>query len=398
MYRTNVIYLYLFAFLFICGFSVCQQQPSKRITNQDVIDMVALGLPDDVIIEKIRTVTEVDFDTNIQGLKALKAGRVSDSVIRVMINPSLGNNTVTAPYEPAPAIRKEPIPARNNEAMSSPQEVGVYLIQNGSVTDVLPEIVNWQTGGVLKSSATLFIVKGDKNGKVLGNKSRIQASCPLEFLIKTLEGTSVEEYQLLRLHKKSNRREFRSVTGGILHVSGGAQRDEVSFHPEKIGSRTWKIEIHDLPNGEYGFLPPGVDSASISASGKMYTFEVATEISSPPSKIVSESRQSAGEAMPNNKTLASQPIAQETIGAFSDDNPTIRHDGITLSRVVAGGPADKAGIMVNDVVLAIGGHFVYTGQEMHDEIRRHSPGTVVSVRYRRHKTSYEASVVIGTAQ
>jgi hypothetical protein len=35
--------------------------------------------------------------------------------------------------------------------------------------------------------------------------------------------------------------------------------------------------MRGLPNGEYGFLPPGVFSASISASGKMYTFGVAED-------------------------------------------------------------------------------------------------------------------------
>jgi PDZ domain len=93
-----------------------------------------------------------------------------------------------------------------------------------------------------------------------------------------------------------------------------------------------------------------------------------------------------------------QTAAQGTIGASSDDNPTIRHDGITLSRIVAGGPADQAGMRVADVVLAIDSHFLYTGQEMNDEILRHKPGTKITVRYRRYRTIYEASVVVGTAQ
>ena len=248
-------------FLLVCCICVGQQL-SKRMTNQDVIDMVSLGLPDDVIIEKIRTVTATDFDTSVPGLKALKAGRVSDSVIRVMINPSSGSNPIL-PDRPEAIISTE-----TESPKASPTiEVGVYLVRNGKLTEVPPEVVNWQTGGVLKSTATLGVVKMDKNGKILGGKSPTLTASPLEFLIKTLEGTSVEEYQLLRLHKKSDRREFRSVTGGILHVSGGAQRDVVAFQPEKIGNRTWKVVMRDLPKGEYGFLPPGVESASISASG-----------------------------------------------------------------------------------------------------------------------------------
>jgi len=235
------------------------------MTNQDVIDLVSLGLPDDVVIDKIHAVTEADFDTSVPGLRALKAAKVPDAVIRIMVNPSSVGNA-------APAGTK----AVSSDNPALPPEVGVYMVHDGKLTEVQPEIVNWQTGGVLKSTATLFIVKGDKNGKVAGGKSPTRTN-HLEFLIKTPEGTSVEEYQLLRLHQKGNRREFRSVTGGILHVSGGAQRDEVAFQPEKVGNRVWRIVMRGLPNGEYGFLPPGVASASISASGKMYTFGVAEE-------------------------------------------------------------------------------------------------------------------------
>jgi hypothetical protein len=255
---------WLLCFLLVCCTCVGQQL-SKRMTNQDVIDMVSLGLPDDVVIDKIHAVTASDFDTSVPGLRALKAGKVPDAVIRIMVNPASVANV--APVGARAASSDDP---------ASPPEVGVYTVHDGRLRDVQPEIVNWQTGGVLKSHASLGIVKGDVNGKVMGGKSPTRTS-HLEFLIKTPEGTSVEEYQLLRLHQKGNRREFRSVTGGILHVSGGAQRDEVAFQPEKVGTRVWRIVLRGLPNGEYGFLPPGVASASISASGKMYTFGVTAE-------------------------------------------------------------------------------------------------------------------------
>ena len=63
------------------------QQLKERMTNQDVIDMVALGLSDDVIIDKIHTVESTQFDTSVKELKTLKAARVSDLVIRAMITP-----------------------------------------------------------------------------------------------------------------------------------------------------------------------------------------------------------------------------------------------------------------------------------------------------------------------
>ena len=67
------------------------QSLSKRITNKDVIDMTAIGLSDDVIIAKIRGAAAggtLQFDTSVDGLKELKAAKVSDEVIKVMINPA----------------------------------------------------------------------------------------------------------------------------------------------------------------------------------------------------------------------------------------------------------------------------------------------------------------------
>lgn len=372
----------------LLGCCICVgQQLVKRMTNQDVIDMVSLGLPDDVIIEKIRLAAGFDFDTSVPGLRTLKAAKVSDSVIRLMVNPRLTNNT--------PPLRAARVTPPN--ATSSPQEVGVYMVRDGRLTAVQPEIVNWQTGGVLKTFASLGLVKGDVNGKVMGGRSPTRATSDLSFLVKTPEGTSVEEYQLLRLHSKSNRREFRSVTGGILHVSGGAQRDEVPFQPEKVGDRLWKIDIHGLARGEYGFLPPGVASASISASGKMYTFDVHDEGGTRASRDRLENAESSDTSTPTQEVLSEQ-TDQGTIGVSFDGNPTVRHDGVTLSRVLSGGPADQAGIKSGDVVLAIDNHYLFTAQDMNVEVSRRRPGTRITVRYRRYSAIYEASVVVGLAE
>jgi Sel1 repeat len=79
----------LIAYLFVLALSVSvgtSQVGSRPLSNNDVIQMVSLGLSDDVIIEKIRSVSATNFDTSVQGLKALKAGKVSDAVLKAMIN------------------------------------------------------------------------------------------------------------------------------------------------------------------------------------------------------------------------------------------------------------------------------------------------------------------------
>lgn len=93
---------------------------------------------------------------------------------------------------------------------------------------------------------------------------------------------------LLKLDEKGDRREFRAVTGGVYHSSGGAEKNAIKFGFQKIASRTYNIALTGLKRGEYGFLPPGagsvggvgggasdktVQGGSMQA-GKLYTFGV----------------------------------------------------------------------------------------------------------------------------
>src|SRR5712691_7824617 len=71
-----------------------QVQPNA-LSNEDVIQMVALGLSDDVIVEKIRSAGSTNFDTSVDGLKLLKAAKVSDLVLKAMINPHGQSGTVS---------------------------------------------------------------------------------------------------------------------------------------------------------------------------------------------------------------------------------------------------------------------------------------------------------------
>ena len=87
---------------------------------------------------------------------------------------------------------------------------------------------------------------------------------------------AVAEYQLLRLRGNSNNREFRTVTGGVLHVSGGAARDLVPFEGTKVGPRTYLVTMPNaLSRGEYGFLPPGaILSSNLVSAGKINSFTI----------------------------------------------------------------------------------------------------------------------------
>jgi hypothetical protein len=371
--------------LMVSSLASAHAMTQSRLTNQDVIDLVSLGFSDQLVIDKIRDTDGGDFETSVSALKALKAAKVSDSVIRAMINHH-------AAVMPAPS---NSLMTWQKSELS--QEVGVYVVLNGVMTELQPEIVNWQTGGFIKTRATLGIVKGDRNGKIPGPRSAVQLPVPIDVIVKTLEGTSVTEYQLLHLHTKDNRREFRSVTGGVVHQSGGAIRDSLSFQPRKIADRTWEIRLDHLSNGEYGLLPPGVSSASISASGKMFTFSIDGSMRAQ-SQPLAESAEAGREVLAaSHAPKEISAVEDSSIGTSATGNPEVRHDGVVLSYVAPGGPADQAGLKPGDVVLAIGDRFLFTANELNDEIRHYKPGSRVAVRYRRYSTIYDGNLTIGKA-
>ena len=160
-------------------------------------------------------------------------------------------------------------------ASSTELDVGVYIQTAAGWQLLLPEVVNWKTGGVLKGLGSFGIVKGDVNGHIRGAHSRNAVSAtanPIEILICTPSGVEYTEYQLIRLHRHSDSREFRTVTGGVFHASGGPDRDVLDFNATKINRRMWRVSLSGTKPGEYGFLPP--DGSSLGEAGKMYTLHL----------------------------------------------------------------------------------------------------------------------------
>jgi len=241
------------------------------LTNDSIIKMAKAGLGEDILVSTIKT-QPGRYTTAPDDLIALKVANVSDKVIAAMMEKSSAGGAAPAPAAPAgnpPAAAVKAAPAAVNE-------VGVYHLKDGGWADLPPEVVNFKTGGVLKSIGTAGIVKGDVNGRVNGEHSRTTLKTPISILVYVQEGVAITEYQLLRLRDSKDAREFRTVTGGVMHVSGGATRDLVPFESKKTAPRTYEIVLPNLSPGEYGLLPPaGGDSTSSSGRiGKIYSFRL----------------------------------------------------------------------------------------------------------------------------
>jgi hypothetical protein len=242
--------------------ALAAQQP---MNNDAVIKLVKAGLSDDVIVSTINA-SAGSYDTSADALITLKKDGVSDKVIGAMVVKSSGVTAAAA----APAAAGSTLPPGIDD-------IGVYYKdKTGAWTELMPEVVNFKSGGVMKSVFTDGLVKGDMNGHVQGGHAKTTVTFPVVFAVYVPEGTAITEYQLLRYRTHDTSREFRSVTGGVFHSSGGATRDSVDFHADKIGPRLYRITLDStLGKGEYGLLPPGSYSSSNMASGgKIYSVSI----------------------------------------------------------------------------------------------------------------------------
>jgi len=249
-----------------CSFLIAQQ----AMNNDSVIKLVKAGLSDDLIITTINA-SPANYDTSANGLIALKGAGVSDKVLSAIVVKSSGG-TPTSSTAPTASTA----PASNGLPVGI-DEIGVYYKdKSGAWVALMPEVVNFKTGGVMKSIASAGIVKGDVNGHIVGPKAKMVLTFPVVLAVYAPEGVAITEYQLLRLHPNSDSREFRSVTGGVMHVSGGATRDLIDFQSDKLAPRVYQITMQStLGKGEFGLLPPGAyGSSNMGSSGKIYSMSV----------------------------------------------------------------------------------------------------------------------------
>jgi hypothetical protein len=243
----------------------------QSLDNDAVIKLTKAGLSDDLIVSTINASTGT-YDTSTDGLIALKRARVSDRVVSAIV----AKVAQPAP-PPVPPLAPMPGSASASSIPAGIDEVGVYYKdKSGAWTALMPEIVNFKTGGVFKSFISNGIVKGDLNGHIQAPHAKTIVTFPVVFAVYVPEGTAITEYQLLRLRPNSDSREFRSVTGGVMHVSGGATRDSLEYLPEKIAPRVYQITLLSTTGaGEYGLLPPGsTGSSNMGSSGKIYSVSI----------------------------------------------------------------------------------------------------------------------------
>jgi hypothetical protein len=259
----------LFA-LFTLGMASAQD----ILNNDAIVKMTKGGLGESVILSMVQS-QNGKYTLTADELVKLKTQGVSDKVIAAMVAKGSAPSAVPAAGGGATNGSSTSGSAGADSDLPQNADIGAYYKKAGQWEEMLPEVVNWKTGGVIKHVATAGVVKGDVNGHVDGAHSRNSVASPLEVVIYAPEGVAITEYQLLHLHENGASREFRTVTGGVLHESGGATRDVIPFEGKRVAKGTYRVILPKMGAGEYGFLPPGASGSHSSASiGKLFTFRL----------------------------------------------------------------------------------------------------------------------------
>ena len=218
----------------------------------------------------------------MDGLKALKAAQVPDSIIKVMINPKAGM------VAPAAMVAVAPGGGVAEDPNLPPREVGVFWKDGANWVMIDGQAVSQaKLGGRWGSFATMGIKAKHWNGFVNGKSSRniVRENRPV-FYVYVLEGMSAADYVLIKLDPKGDKRQFEiGSIGGVVGGKSGVRTDKMRpFNYERVASRTYRMTLdEDLPPGEWGFfmgtgqgMAMSGDASTVggTSQGRMYDFHI----------------------------------------------------------------------------------------------------------------------------
>jgi hypothetical protein len=283
----------------------------------------------------------------------------------------------------------------------------MYVEASGQLRKVIGQIAEFKRSGSLAvHDLTLGIKTKKENVQLLGATAQTVVSAqPIFYFVPAKQeleaGVNAGDLLLIRLEEKNNRRQFEIAASGAWRKSSGITlTHQIRLLREEVEPDVYKIyPATELIKGEYAlFLARGEGMAAY-----VYDFSVQPsrsilaneQIQRPTLAATRESEPAESKPIsPPNIETSSRP----TIGVFSEGNMNVRHDGIMLTAVSPGGPADQLGIKAGDAILAINDHYIFTIAELQTEISHLIPGTKVIVRYRHNTSILDVPLIVGAIQ
>ena len=170
---------FLMAGLFLVGALVAQQKAKAPLTNDDIIQMISNGFPENVVVGSI-SANDVNFDVSANGLMTLKKANVSDKIIEAMLSAQTTQRDVAAqpsaqpaaPYAGAPRIGAMGVPIMNSPAAQAPVQLPkVALLVNNQKFPIRPSSTEIAQSKGKGGSAAGGILKGFGKGMLMAGSA-----------------------------------------------------------------------------------------------------------------------------------------------------------------------------------------------------------------------------------
>jgi hypothetical protein len=292
---------------FIFASAINAQTKREILTNAKIIEMVRLGLDDEIIVEKIRQ-SECRCDTDTTALAKLKTAKVSKAIIMAMLEASSNKDVSPSPNNKSYSDSKENALPKNtptdsvkpsslsSKLLAQISEPGIYLFENGAMKQIEASVFSGTKANFLMGAMTYGIKKTKFRAKVRGKSANMQISnAQPEFYFvfnpeyknsgATMAGnlwlgmpaTSPAEFMLVQMNVKSNSREaVMGEYGAFTGMSMGARDKDIREYAfEKIKPGIYKVVPKTaLVAGEYCFYYAGNVNGLGIAGGKVFDFSV----------------------------------------------------------------------------------------------------------------------------
>ena len=227
------------------------------LTNDSVIQMVKAGLPEAVVIAKIKS-TSSKFDLKTDSLVSLKKAGVSDKVLEAMVAAGSGSAPTTGamPAPPAPAVA----------AGSLKTTDVIYQLVGGKYVEMFATSANLETNMAFFQSKSEVVLEG--------KKAQYRTTDKQPVFLSTYSSTDAP---LVRLKQGDDHNDRNLKIGsGAFMPFGGTQKmgvrneDKIPVTIERDPRGFYKVTPSAaLPPGEYGFI---LATGFGAGSGKVYDF------------------------------------------------------------------------------------------------------------------------------
>ena len=247
------------------------QESAKPISEKGLVSALTIGGLESQELVEIIDRRGVDFALTPEAEQQLRAAGATDAVLEaVRTHARQPAGTQIGASDPVALTTAAP-PSRSpsNDGASFPGHAGVFYRDGTNWIQLRTESTTWHHEGLVHDLNKGGLLHAEISGQIAGNHSPITMHSPASFLIRTENGSMLQDYLLVHLHEKDDNRNFKVAPGGKN------SKDAVEFRPAKIGDEVYEIDFTQ-GTGEYAFftrsiIPGGKNDAR---DGQVLTFRI----------------------------------------------------------------------------------------------------------------------------